>query len=225
MSVLVIIPAAGSGSRFGGQIPKQFQPLAGKPMVQYVVERFLLSGMVDRIVVAVSDILLATVKQASEDRVQFVAGGETRQQSVIRALSAAAGGTYDIVAVHDAVRPFFRMRTFAALIEAAREHGAALPALPLIDTIHATRDGHLSATVDRSNLVAAQTPQCFRFEILRDALGRAEREQFDATDEAGLAAHYGYDVRVIPGDPFNIKITRPEDLELAEAHFEEWSSE
>jgi 2-C-methyl-D-erythritol 4-phosphate cytidylyltransferase len=137
----------------------------------------------------------------------------------------AGGEDHDVVAVHDAVRPFFRIDTFAKLIDAAREHGAAVPALPITDTIHNTRDGRLSATVDRSNLVAAQTPQCFRFDVLRDSLARAEREKFDATDEAGLAAHYGYDVLVVPGDPFNIKITRPEDLALAEAHFEEWSRE
>jgi len=224
MSVLVIIPAAGSGTRFGGSIPKQFQPLAGKPIVQYIVERFLLSGMVERIVVAVTDQLLTTVKQEPGDRVLFVAGGETRQQSVQRAFGAAEGN-YDVVAVHDAVRPFFRMSTFAALITAAREHGAALPAVPLTDTIHATRDGRLASTVDRSNLVAAQTPQCFRFDVLRDVLDRAGNDRLDATDEAGLAARYGYDVHVIAGDPFNIKITRPEDLALAEAHFQEWSRE
>ena len=224
MSVLVIIPAAGSGSRFGTPIPKQFQPLAGKPIVQYVVERFLLSGLVEKVVVAVSDALLATVKQTPGDHVQFVAGGATRQQSVLAAFNA--GGTeFDVVAVHDAVRPFFRMRTFEALLDAARESGAAVPALPLTDTIHTTRDGKLAATVDRSNLVAAQTPQVFRYDILRDALERAMRESFDGTDEAGIAARYGYDVRVIAGDPFNIKITRPEDLALAEAHFEEWSAE
>src|SRR5690348_3897082 len=100
MSVLVIIPAAGSGTRFGGAIPKQFQPLAGKPIVQYVVERFLLSGMVERIVVAVTDLLLTTIKQVPGDRVQFVAGGATRQQSVIKAFHAA-GVEYDVVAVHD----------------------------------------------------------------------------------------------------------------------------
>jgi len=224
MSVLVIIPAAGAGTRFGTPIPKQFQPLAGKPLVQYIVERFLLSGLVEKIVVAVSDALLATVKQAPGDRVQFVAGGETRQQSVIAAFNAA-GTEFDVVAVHDAVRPFFRMRTFEALLDAARESGAALPALPITDTIHVTRDGKLSATVDRSNLVAAQTPQVFRYDVLRDALDQALRERFDGTDEAGIAARYGYDVRVIPGDPFNIKITRPEDLAMAEAHFEEWSAE
>lgn len=222
MSVLVIIPAAGSGSRFGGPIPKQFQPLAGKPLVQYVAERFMLDEAVDRILVAVAEPLLTTIKQAPGDRVQFVAGGETRQQSVKNALSAA-GGDFEIVAVHDAVRPFFRALTFHTLLDTAREFGAAFPALPLTDTIHATRDGRLTATVDRSNLVAAQTPQCFRQEILRDILTRAEVESFEATDEAGLAARYGYEVRVIPGDPFNIKITRPEDLALAEAHFFEWS--
>jgi 2-C-methyl-D-erythritol 4-phosphate cytidylyltransferase len=224
MSVLVIIPAAGSGSRFGGPIPKQFQPLAGKPMVQYVVERFLVEESVERIIVAVAEELLTTVRQTPGDRTQFVAGGPTRQQSVANALGEASS-EHDVIAVHDAVRPFFRMATFRALVEAARQHGAAFPALPLTDTIHATRDGRLSATVDRSNLVAAQTPQCFRPDILRDVLGRAKREEFDATDEAGLAARFGYEVRVLPGDPFNIKITRPEDLALAEAHFAEWSRE
>ena len=119
MSVLVLIPAAGSGTRFGGGIPKQFQPIGGKPMVQYVVERFLLDEAVDRIVVAVAEPLLTIVKQTPDDRVQFVAGGETRQQSVARAL-AAARGTFDVVAVHDAVRPFFRLSTFHAVIDAAR---------------------------------------------------------------------------------------------------------
>jgi len=223
MSVLVIIPAAGSGSRFGGTLPKQFQPLAGKPLVQYVVERFLMTEAA-RIVVAIPDALLPTVRQAPGDRVQFVGGGDTRLQSVIKAMRAAGDG-YDLVAVHDAVRPFFKMTTFASLIEVTRQGDAAVPAMAITDTIHAIRDGRLSATVDRSNLVAAQTPQCFRFEVLRDALTRAEQEQFDATDEAGLVAHYGYAVQIVPGDPYNIKITRPEDLALAEAHFEEWSRE
>jgi 2-C-methyl-D-erythritol 4-phosphate cytidylyltransferase len=221
MRVLVIIPAAGSGTRFGGPIPKQFQPLHGKPLVQYVVERFLMSDAA-RIVVAIPEALLATVKQAPGDRVQFVAGGETRLESVSKAMQAAVGD-FDVVAVHDAVRPFFRMDHLSALIDVAGQFGAACPALPLTDTIHATRDGVLSGTLDRSNLVAAQTPQCFRTEILRDALARAAADKFDATDEAGLAAHYGYKVQVITGDPHNIKITRPEDLELAEAHFGEWS--
>jgi 2-C-methyl-D-erythritol 4-phosphate cytidylyltransferase len=154
--------------------------------------------------------------------VQFVAGGETRQQSVIRALRAAEG-EYDLVAVHDAVRPFFRLSTFRAVLDAAAEHGAALPALPITDTIHTTRDDFLDLTLDRSTLAAAQTPQCFRFEVLRDVLERAERESAEGTDEAGLAARYGYKVKVIPGDPTNIKITHPEDLLAGEAIFTRWS--
>jgi len=222
MSVLVIIPAAGSGTRFGTAVPKQFQPLAGKPLVQHVVERFLLDEIVARIVVAVAEPLLTVVKQSTDDRVRFVAGGATRQESVANALASAPDG-FEVVAVHDAVRPFFRQTTFHAVVEAARQHGAALPALPLTDTIHATRDGRLAATVDRNNLVAAQTPQCFRYDVLRDILARARQQDLDATDEAGLAARLGYEVRVVPGDPFNIKITRPEDLRIAEANFEEWS--
>jgi 2-C-methyl-D-erythritol 4-phosphate cytidylyltransferase len=183
----------------------------------------MVDELVDRIIVAVAEPLLTAIKQAGEDRVQFVAGGETRQRSVKNALTAA-GGDFEIVAIHDAVRPFFRTLTFHTLVDAAREFGAAFPALPVTDTIHATRDGRLAATVDRSNLVAAQTPQCFRQQILRDILTRAEGDSVEATDEAGLAARYGYEVRVIAGDPFNIKITRPEDLALAEAHFQEWST-
>jgi 2-C-methyl-D-erythritol 4-phosphate cytidylyltransferase len=225
MSVLVIIPAAGSGTRFGGAVPKQFQPLGGKPMVQYVVERFLVDEHVHRVIVAVAEPLLATVRQAPQDRVQFVAGGATRQQSVASAL-AAAGDECDVVAVHDAVRPFFRMATFHAAVEMAREHDAAFPGVPVADTLHVTReDGQLAGTIDRSTIVAAQTPQCFRLDVLRDVLARAEREMLDTTDEAGLAAQFGYDVRVVPGDPFNMKITRAEDLALAEAHFDEWSGE
>src|SRR5712691_5839500 len=125
MRILVIIPAAGSGSRFGGDIPKQFQPLAGKPVLQHVVERFLFHEDVGRVVVAVSEQLLAVVSQSSGDRVVFVSGGDTRLQSVIRAFREA-GNEYDLVAVHDSVRPFFADATFRAVLDAASEFGAAL---------------------------------------------------------------------------------------------------
>lgn len=224
MKIAVIIPAAGSGSRFGGEIPKQFVPLAGKPILQHVIERFIHFG-VDRIVVAVAEPLVATVRQGDEDRVRFVAGGATRQESVTRALRALRelDDACEIVAVHDSVRPFLRQQLFDAVIAAAAEHGAALPALPVTDTIHAVRDGAIARTLDRDELVAAQTPQCFRLEVLRDVLEAAFHEGRSATDEAALAAFYGHRVALVPGDPANIKITRPEDLAIAEANFEEWS--
>jgi 2-C-methyl-D-erythritol 4-phosphate cytidylyltransferase len=221
VTALVIIPAAGFGTRLGGDIPKQFLPLAGTPILLRVIERFFNDERVAHIVVAVAEPLLANVKQT--ERVCFVAGGATRQESVIRALDAAEGD-YELVAVHDAVRPFFKTATFHALLDAAAADGAAFPALPVTDTIHVARGGLLASTPEREQLVAAQTPQCFRIGILHDVLEKAKRDGVDGTDEAGLAARYGYDVRVVPGDAANFKITRPEDLAYAESHFEELSA-
>jgi len=221
VSVLVLIPAAGSGSRFGGEIPKQFRQLAGTPVLLRVIERFFTDDVVSQIVVAVAEPLLQNVKQT--EKVKFIAGGATRQESVTNAF-AAADGDFDVVAVHDAVRPFFKRATFHALIDAAREHGGAFPAAPVTDTIHVVRDEVLVSTPDRVTLAAAQTPQCFRPDVLRATLARAREENFDATDEAGLAARYGFVVRAVPGDATNFKITRPEDLAFAEAHFEELSA-
>lgn len=221
MSVVVIIPAAGTGSRFGGALPKQFQTLGGKPVIQHVIERFLLDDLVTRVVVPVAPVLLERVKNS--ERVSFVAGGDTRQQSVIRALADA--GEAELIAVHDAARPLFSMAIFHAVVDAAREAGAALPVIPVADTIHVMNaDGTVAETLDRAMLGAAQTPQCFRAEILRDILARAEREGIEGTDEAGLAARFGYRVRAVPGDPRNLKITVPEDLAIAESYLQQWSA-
>jgi 2-C-methyl-D-erythritol 4-phosphate cytidylyltransferase len=219
--VLVIIPAAGSGVRFGGDVPKQFLPLGGKPLIQRVVERFLFDAVVTRVVVPVADMLLSAVTTSPGDRVQFVAGGATRLQSVRCGLEAA-GGEFDLIAIHDAVRPFFSLDTFHATLEAARTHGAAFPGIPLPDTVHQIANDAIASTPDRSVLVAAQTPQCFRAEVLRDVLSRGDAE---ATDEAGLAAKYGHRVQLVRGDSMNFKITRPEDLVMAERIYAEWGGE
>jgi len=223
MRILVIIPAGGTGTRFGAGIPKQFQLLAGKPILQHVIERFLADEDVVKIIVPVVEAALPGVERSPLERVQFVAGGATRLQSVARGFEAATGD-YDLVGVHDAVRPFFRSSVFRAVLAAASESGAAFPALPVTDTIHVLEDGRISRTLDRSTLAAAQTPQCFRSDVLRDVLQRATAAGDDGTDEAGLAARYGYVVKAVPGDAMNVKITRPEDLVLAEAHFDEWSA-
>ena len=221
MSLVVIVPAAGTGSRFGGGLPKQFQTLAGKPMIQHVIERFLLDENVTRVVVPVAPVLLANVKNS--ERVAFVAGGETRQQSVIRGLAEAEDA--ELIAVHDAARPLFSIAMFHAVVSAAREAGAALPVIPVADTIHVMNaDSTIAQTLDRSILGAAQTPQCFRAPILRDVLARAEREGLEGTDEAGLAARFGYTVRAVPGDSRNIKITVAEDLAIAESYLQQWSA-
>jgi 2-C-methyl-D-erythritol 4-phosphate cytidylyltransferase len=221
--IVVIVPAAGSGTRFGGDIPKQFRQLGGKPLVQRVVERFLFDERVSRVVVPVAEMLLSVVSQSSEDRVKFVAGGETRLQSVARGLEHAADA--ELIAVHDAVRPFFAVETFHAALAAAHEHGAALPVIPLADTVHVVAEDRIISTPDRSTLAAAQTPQCFRADVLRDVVARAQREGDDATDEAGLAAKYGYTVKTVPGDSMNFKITRLEDLAMAERVLAEWGTD
>ncbi|MEO8034358.1 MAG: 2-C-methyl-D-erythritol 4-phosphate cytidylyltransferase [Acidobacteriota bacterium] len=214
---VVIIPAAGGGSRFGGEIPKQFVPLGGKPILQHAIERFLLDPLVARVIVAIPEPLLPGIAKTETERLRFVAGGETRQASVSRAMKEA-GSEMELVAVHDAVRPFVTMAMFHAVLDAAREFGAAFPGIPVTDTIHTVSDGVLSSTLERSQLVAAQTPQCFRRKILQDVLMRAAVSGDQGTDEAGLAARYGFQVRVVPGDPANIKITRREDMMLAEAY-------
>jgi 2-C-methyl-D-erythritol 4-phosphate cytidylyltransferase len=222
--VLVIIPAAGSGTRFGGDVPKQFQPLGGKPLVQRVVERFLFDPIVTRVIVPVMEKLVDAVKSSPGERVTFVAGGDTRLQSVTRGIEAAAG-EFDLIAIHDAVRPFFSLDTFHATLDAAREHGAAFPGISLPDTVHQIANEAIAKTLDRSVLVAAQTPQCFRADVLREILARAAREDADATDEAGLAAKYGHHVHLVRGDSMNFKITRPEDLVMAERIYAEWGGE
>jgi 2-C-methyl-D-erythritol 4-phosphate cytidylyltransferase len=222
MSIVVIIPAAGTGSRFGGQIPKQFQPLAGKPLIQHVIERFLLDEAVTRVVVPVAEVLLSSVKNS--ERVVFVGGGKTRQESVIRGL--AETGDAELIAVHDAARPLFTSELFHSVLAAAREVGAALPIVPVADTIHVMNDdATVSQTLERKMLGAAQTPQCFRAELLRDILSRAQAEGIEGTDEAGLAARFGHPVKGVAGDPRNLKITLPEDLEIAESYLKQWSSQ
>jgi 2-C-methyl-D-erythritol 4-phosphate cytidylyltransferase len=222
--VLVIIPAAGSGTRFGGDVPKQFQPLGGKPLVQRAVERFLFDPIVTRVIVPVMEKLVDAVKSSPGERVTFVAGGDTRLQSVMRGLEAS-GGEFELVAIHDAVRPFFSLDTFHATLDAAREHGAAFPGISLPDTVHEIANEAIAKTLDRSVLVAAQTPQCFRADVLREIVARAAREDADATDEAGLAAKYGHHVHLVRGDSMNFKITRPEDLVMAERIWAEWGGE
>lgn len=222
MSVAVIVPAAGTGSRFGGGLPKQFQQLAGKPLVQHVIERFLIDANVDRVIVPVAELLLASVKNS--DRVTFVAGGATRQESVIRGVAEA--GDSELIAIHDAARPLFSTEMFHAVIAAALEAGASLPVIPVADTIHVmNEDATIARTLDRAELGAAQTPQCFRSDVLRAVLERATAEGITGTDEAGLAVRFGYSVKAVPGDPRNLKITVPEDLAIAESYLAQWNAQ
>jgi 2-C-methyl-D-erythritol 4-phosphate cytidylyltransferase len=217
MNCTVIIPAAGRGTRFGGDVPKQYATLHGQPILALTIERFLRTGLARRVIVATSedDDRWNPLRESRgwEDVVRAT-GGETRQESVLSALRIA--GNQGLVAIHDAVRPYFRTDTLRRLLETAEETGAAIPALSVRETIHVVREARIVETPDRSELWAAQTPQCFRVELLTALIERAWHEGFTATDEASLFVRYDQPVRVVEGDIGNVKITTSEDLVLME---------
>jgi 2-C-methyl-D-erythritol 4-phosphate cytidylyltransferase len=211
-----ILPAGGSGSRFGSELPKQFVAVQGDPLITWAIRRFVLSGIVERIVIAVPpahrDLMASIVERGGwSTPIRIVDGGETRQESVANALAAAEDVA--IVAVHDAVRPLFSPSLLQALLAAAAEWGGAIPGLPLTETIHRVADGWIDESPRREEFIAAQTPQCFRTDILVDALRRARAEGHVGTDEAGVVARYGHRVRVLAGESGNVKVTHPADLE------------
>jgi 2-C-methyl-D-erythritol 4-phosphate cytidylyltransferase len=230
MRVFVILPAAGLGTRMASghlapAAPKQFLTLAGSPILIHSLRAFAQVPEVSAIVVAVRaterERVAAQIAQYGlADRVTVVEGGDSRQQSVSRALAAVQASDEDIVLVHDAVRPLIDAATISRTIEAVKEHGAAIVGLPAIDTIkQVERTAHgalVRATIPREYIVQAQTPQGFRWRLLKRAFAEAEADGFCGTDEASLVERAGNEVAVVPGSPQNLKITQPGDLELAE---------
>jgi 2-C-methyl-D-erythritol 4-phosphate cytidylyltransferase/2-C-methyl-D-erythritol 2,4-cyclodiphosphate synthase len=215
--VSAIITAAGRGTRFGAGQPKQLFALAGKPILQWSIEAFTRSASIEEIVVALPTELAADPPRylrTSSKRIEIVEGGNRRQDSVARAFRYVDGGA-EIVVVHDAARPLITEDLIRRTVDAAREFGAAIAALPARDTVkRADAHGMIAATLPREEIFLAQTPQAFRVEVLRAALAL---NTADATDEAMLAEQAGHRVRLVNGDPRNMKITTPDDLEVAES--------
>lgn len=211
-----LVVAAGAGKRFGE--PKQFAYLRGKPVLEWTLERFEGHPEVDAIVLVLPDERdLKHYRMRYPKIVGIVRGGERRQDSVwqgFRLLDAESPG---IVLVHDGARPLVGADLVSRVIAAARAEGAVVPVLAVEDTLKEVRDGRVAGTVDRTFLARAQTPQGFRFDVLRKALEAARRDRVYGTDEAALAERLGIPVATVPGDPKNIKITTPVDIGLAEA--------
>jgi 2-C-methyl-D-erythritol 4-phosphate cytidylyltransferase len=225
MQVFVIIPAAGLGTRMAGPQPKQFLALAGAPILIHSLRAFAGVKRVTSIYVAVRkpEIERAEAQVAEygfAGRVRVVKGGDKRQESVQHALDALPAQPDDIVLVHDAVRPLIDEATIDRTIDAVAEHGAAIVGLPAVDTIkQVERTAHgaiITATIPREFIVQAQTPQGFRFGLLKSAFADADADGFVGTDEASLIERAGQPVHVVPGSPVNLKITQAGDLELAE---------
>lgn len=216
MGVAAIIVAAGAGRRFGDR--KQFAYLRAKPVLEWTLERFQAHEAVEAVVLVLPDEQdLKHYRLRYAKIVDIVRGGERRQDSVWQGFRLLTAAAPEIVLVHDGARPLVDADLISRVIVAARAAGAAVPVLPIEDTIKEIRDGHVSGTVDRTSLARAQTPQGFRYEVLKEALEAARRDRFYGTDEAALAERAGLPVIAIPGDPRNIKITTPVDIPIAEA--------
>ena len=229
MSVFVIIPAAGIGTRMAhtaGTAPKQFLALKGQPLLLHSLQAFLAVPRITSIYVAVR----ASEQQRVADliaehklggKVHVVTGGDARQDSVANALSALPSvSAADIVLVHDAARPLIDSQTIERTIAAIEKHGAAIVATPAIDTIkqvERTADGALiTATIPRELIVHAQTPQGARVSLLRQAFAEAAADEFIGTDESSLLERANIPVFVVQGTSRNFKVTQPGDLEIAE---------
>jgi 2-C-methyl-D-erythritol 4-phosphate cytidylyltransferase len=236
MKVFVIIPAAGLGSRMApistaksrrNTPSKQFKELDGVPILVRTLRKFAASPTVYEIIVALRKDEIAGFRAQLEKqypevlakRLQIVVGGEHRQNSVANALASVAAEPDDLILVHDAVRPFVTPEIIAQVIDGAQKHGAAIAGWPAVDTVKQvdrTATGALiTATIPRESVVMAQTPQGFRYSILKKVFDDAA-DGFLGTDEASLIERAGQPVAVVMGSPRNIKITTPADMELAE---------
>ena len=239
MKVVVIIPAAGLGTRMAsapsardkkGVPSKQFTELGGTPILVHTLRKFAASPAVDQIWVAlrkneIGNVRARLEKEVLPKRVQLVEGGEHRQQSVANALAAVGAAAEDIILVHDAVRPFVTAEIIEDVIRAAQKYGAAIAGMPAVDTVkqvERTSDGALiKTTIPRERVVMAQTPQGFRYDVIKKAFDEATADGFMGTDEASLVERSGHGVAVVMGSSRNIKITTPADLELAEFYLKE----
>lgn len=213
------------------QPSKQFTELAGSPILIHTLRKFAAVDAVSEIWIALRENeiegfrerLRAEAADVLKKKIEFVVGGEHRQQSVEHALNAITAAPDDIVLVHDAVRPLVTSDVILEVIEAVKKYGAAIAGLPAVDTIkqvERTADGAIiKATIPRAGVVLAQTPQGFRYSIIKKVFDEAAADGFMGTDEASLAERSGQDVWVVMGSPRNIKITSPGDMDLAEFYF------
>lgn len=229
MSVAVLVVGAGRGERFrrsgAGADPgaaKVFARLRGEPVLVHAVRAVAAAPSITRVVPVVAADALARLEALAPGLsgvaglAPAVAGGAERQDSVAAGL-AALPGDVTLVAVHDAARPLVRPEDVERVVQEAARSGAAILAVPIADTVKRVRGGHVVETPDRAECFAAQTPQVFRVEWLREALAKARAEGLRGTDDAALVERLGVRVAVVPGDPANRKITTLDDLAFAEA--------
>ena len=209
-----MLPASGRGERLGRD--KLWSDVGGWPLIELTLAAITAGGLFDTVVIAAPrprwDALAALARQHGVADVRVVEGGERRQDSVRSALTACASAEW--VCVHDAARPLVTAELARRVLTGAVETGAATAAVPCVDTIKLVQEGHVLRTLDRSQLIATQTPQAFRTELLERAHAAAVADGVSGDDDAYLVERLGVRVAVVDGDPRNIKVTYAQDLEL-----------
>jgi 2-C-methyl-D-erythritol 4-phosphate cytidylyltransferase len=219
METRAILVAAGRGERMGAARPKAFLSLAGQTLLERSARALGAAPSVSGLVAVVPADDIEEARELCEALAlpcEVVAGGERRQDSVRAGLVALPAAFDGVVLVHDAARPLVSVALVEAVVQAAREHGAAIPVVPLADTIKQVGDGRVAATVDRDRLAAAQTPQGFRREVLARAYEQAFAAGVLVTDESMAVERLGLTVACVPGSPRNRKLTTPDDMAWAE---------
>jgi 2-C-methyl-D-erythritol 4-phosphate cytidylyltransferase len=219
---IAIIAAAGAGARMASDRPKQFLLLAGRPVIFHTLKVFEQCDSIDEVIVVLpAEESAGFLSQAGKFGVRKVArvvpGGATRADSVKRGLMAIRSATAEIVVVHDGVRPFVTVEEIDATVAVAKSDGAAILVAPVTDTIKQVDSGGIVKTLDRVELRRALTPQCFQYELLRQAYQHADVNDPSLTDESALVEQLGKRVSIVEGRARNIKITTAEDLAIAEA--------
>ena len=219
---IAIIAAAGSGTRMASDRPKQFLLLAGTPVIIHTLKVFEQCESINEVILVLpaaesAGFLSLAAKFGLRKMARVVPGGVTRADSVKRGLMAIRAATAEIVAVHDGVRPFVTVDEINSTVAAAGVDGAAILVAPVTDTIKQVSERQVVKTFDRSLLRRALTPQCFRYELLREAYEHADVNDPSLTDESALVEQLGRPVSIVEGSARNIKITTVEDLAIAEA--------
>ena len=217
-----VIVAAGNASRMGG-IDKVMAELKGEPMIARTVRTFQDCDAISEIVIVTRPDLITPISQLCREMPKVkavVAGGKSRQESVNLGLNALSDKV-KLAAIQDGARPLITWQVIDRVVRAAHTYGAAIPCVPVKDTIKIGNGGVVQSTPDRATLFAAQTPQVFDFDLLRGALKKAELEDYMVTDDASAVEYMGMKVKIVEGDERNIKVTTPMDLKIAEMLLEE----
>ena len=218
--VSAVIVAAGKGIRMNDSLPKQYLPLAGRPVLSHTLSVFDECQLINNIFLVVPqqdfaycrNIILPVFK----NKINLVVGGKERQDSVYNGL-IAVGKNNGIVIIHDGVRPFANKEMLESCVKGAKKHGACIIGVPVQDTLKKINGiGNIKKTIQRKNIWIAQTPQCFQYEIIIKAHENARMKGHEGTDDAFLVEQMGNPVKIITGSNKNIKITTREDLKLAE---------